>query len=116
MAEKETGRAPRVPRATLTTPEEFTTASPHSAYPSGDYSYTVELVGSIQNALGKLTEAVDALKEQSKDHGKKIDEVRMDVHGAKAVFKTLLWVVGVVGTLLGIILSAYFRQLFSGSK
>lgn len=96
------------------TPEEFPT-SPRQQYTSGDYSYTVELVATLNHALGKLTEAVDSLKEASKEHGKKIDDVRMDVHAAKAAGKALLWVVGVVGTLLGLFLAAYFRQLLSGT-
>jgi len=113
--------------------------TPTPSYPSGDYSYTVELVATIQNALGRLTEAVESLKEQSKEHGKELreqggelkeikeqvkelreqrkelSEIGKDVYAAKAVGRTLLWVVGVVGTLLGIILAAYFRQLFGGS-
>jgi hypothetical protein len=73
------------------------------------------LVAGINHALGKLTEAVDSLKEASKEHGKKIDDVRMDMHAAKASGRTVLWVVGVVGTLLGLFLAAYFRQLLSGA-
>lgn len=99
----------------MTTPEEYTTVE-SSRLPSGDYSYTVELVGAIQHELGKLAEAVNSLKEQSKEQGKKLDDVRMDVHGAKAAVKTLLWVVGLVGTLLGLLIAAYLRQLFSGGK
>lgn len=68
----------------------------------------------MQEALGKLTEAVESLKEQSKEHGKELKEIGKDVHAAKAVARTLLWFVGAAGTLLGIILAAYFRQLFSG--
>jgi hypothetical protein len=97
------------------TPEDFpTTPSSHTGYPSGDYSYTVELVSAIQHQLGALTEAVNSLKDQTKEQGKKLDDVRMDVHAAKAGGKTLLWVVGIVGTLLGLFLAAYFRQLISG--
>jgi hypothetical protein len=98
-----------------TTPEGYPTIPSGANYPSGDYSYTVELVGAIQHQLGRLTEAVDSLKEQSKKTGEKLDEVRMDVHAAKAGGKALLWVVGIVGTLLGIVLAAYFRKLFGTS-
>lgn len=97
------------------TPPRFAETPPPQYLPSGDYSYTVELVGTIQHTLGKLTEAVESLKEQSKEHGKKLDEVRMDVHGAKSAGKALLWAVGVVGALLGIILTAYLRQIFNVS-
>jgi hypothetical protein len=40
----------------------------------------------------------------------------MDMHAAKAGGKTLLWVVGIFGTLLGIFLAAYFRQILSNGK
>ena len=70
----------------------------------------------MQEAVGKLTEAVQALKEQSKDQSKKLDEIRMDVHAAKSAGKALLWVVGIFGALLGIVLAAYFRRLLSGAS
>ena len=69
----------------------------------------------MQGTLGRLTEAVDALKDQSKKTSEKLDDVRMDVHAAKAGAKTLLWVVGLVGTLLGIVLAAYFRKIFGST-
>jgi hypothetical protein len=96
-----------------TTPPQHDIPTPQ--LPGADYSYTVELVGAIQNQLGMLTEAVNSLKEQSKETSKKLDDVRMDVHAAKAAGKALLWIVGIVGTLLGLFLAAYFRQLLSGS-
>jgi len=98
------------------TPEEYPTPTPSTSYTSGDFSYTVEVVGTINHALGRLTEAVETLKEQMKEYGKKIEDVRMDVHAAKAAGKTLLWIVGVAGTILGLILAAYFRQIISGGK
>lgn len=93
------------------TPESFPTTPPQPQPPGADYSYTVELVGAIQHQLGRLTEAVESLKEHSKEQGKKLDDIRLDVHAAKAAGKTLLWVVGAAGTLLGILLAAYFRKM-----
>jgi len=43
--------------------------------------------------MGKLTEAVESLKEQSKEHGIHLRQIGNDVHAAKVV-------VGVVGTLI----------------
>jgi hypothetical protein len=101
-----------------TTPEDFPTNPPRQL-PSGDYSYTVELVGSINRELGHLAEAVNGLKEQSKDRDKKHDElvkeiraVALDVHGAKAAGKALLWVVSIIGAILGICAGAYLQAQF----
>jgi hypothetical protein len=93
------------PKANLATPEAFPIPTPQAP---------IDL-GSIQHQLGRTTEAVETLKEQIKEHGKKIEDVRMDVHAAKVGGKILLWIVGAVGTLLGFFL-AYFRQILSGGK
>jgi hypothetical protein len=113
MAEKVPGKT-RAQRPASTTPEDYPSVS-SSTYPSGDYTYTLEVVMGMQATLGKLTEAVNALKEQSKDHGKELKEIGKDVHAAKVAGKTLLWIVGIVGTLLGIILAAWFRKLFGAA-
>jgi len=69
------------------------TTPPQVSYPSGDYSYVLEIVMAMQNTLGKLTEAVESLKDQSKGHSGKLDQLGKDVHAAKVV-------VGVVGALI----------------
>lgn len=91
MPEKEPGKSRGRPQST--TPEEYPVTSSQSVYPSGDYSYTVEIVATIQHQLGKLTEAVESLKEQAKTHGRKLEEIGKDVHAAKIV-------IAVVGTLV----------------
>jgi hypothetical protein len=85
-------------------------------YPSGDYSYTVELVGTIQHELGRLTEAVNSLKEQSKEYGSKISQLSHAVHGAKVG----LWVIGVIvaaaGSACGFILKMIFDAVVALHK
>lgn len=85
MDEKE----PRRPAPT--TPEDYPVAAP-AAYPSGDYSYTVELVGNIQHQLGKLTEAVEALKVQVQGQGADIKAINRDIHTAKVFVKIAAWI------------------------
>lgn len=77
MAVQGTGRG----RAQRVDSEDFTIAS--SAPPLGDYKLTVDLVASVNERLGALTEAVKTLKEQSKSHGEKLEAIGKDVHGAK---------------------------------
>ena len=65
-------------------PHEYGVPS-QSQLPGADYSYTVELVGTIQHQLGKLTEALDSLKEQSKEHGTELKAIGKDIHAVKVV-------------------------------
>jgi hypothetical protein len=89
-------------------------------YPAASHDFTLQAVMHMQEAVGKLTEAVNSLKDQGKDRDRKLDDlsrdvraVAMDVHAAKAAGRTLLWVIGVVGTLLGIGVGAYFQGVFA---
>jgi hypothetical protein len=72
-------------------------------------------LGSIQRDIGGLAEAVKTLKEQVKEQSTKLDKLRDDVTSAKAVSKTLIWVISVVGPILGIILGQTFGHWISGS-
>jgi hypothetical protein len=96
MADKETGKS-RI-RASVT-PEEFTTAAPVQVS-SGDYSYTVELVGRIEHQLGKLTEAIESLKAQTREHGSDLKAIGKDVHGTKVAVRVAAWMIGIFLTVL----------------
>ena len=107
------------------TPEKFPSVLPPVGYPNASYDFAVQAVMEMQKTVGQLCEAVASLKDQSRDHDRKLEEstrvsdrrfddvlkevrsVGMDVHAAKASVKTLLWVMGIVGPLLGIIVGAY---------
>jgi hypothetical protein len=86
--EKERGREVTPPRMADVTPP---------AYPSGDYSYVLEIVMKMQDTLGQLKEAVGSLKDQSKHHGEKLDQIGKDVHAAKVVGGFILIVGGLFG-------------------
>lgn len=77
-----------------TTPTSFPQVTP--ALPSGDYSYVLEIVMRPQESVGRLTEAVGSLKEQSKAQSEKLDGIGKDVHAAKVV-------IGVVGALIAVV-------------
>jgi hypothetical protein len=107
----EPGKGSRGPKSTsLTTPEAFPTTAPQ--LPSGDYSYTVELVGSIQHQLGKLTEAVETLKTKAESHSKELRDIGKDVHTAKVVMGIVGGIVTIIATFLGIALKAYLDHLW----
>lgn len=71
-----------------TTAEDVTIPDP-PRLPSGDYSYTVELVGSIQHQLGRLTQAVESLTSKSGENEKELKKLSQDVHTAKTLVKVL---------------------------
>src|SRR5689334_7053124 len=93
MAEKD---RPSRSRASAT-PEDYATTASSSVPPGADYKLTVDLVGSLQHELGKLTEAVNSLKEQSRDHGLELKTISRDIHTAKTTVKI---VGGILAALL----------------
>lgn len=53
-------------------------ANPPSV-PSGDYTYVLEIVMNMQNSMGKLVEAVDSLKTQSRNRDQKQDDAVKEI-------------------------------------
>lgn len=80
----EPGKSTRHPRPTSTTSSEDYPSSSSAYSPGGDLSY-VELVSDIQNRLGRLSEAVETLKESSKEHGAELKGMGKDLHAIKIV-------------------------------
>ena len=87
-----------------TTPEGFPTQSPQ---PSGDYSYTLEIVMNMQLALGKLIEAVDSLKADSREHREALKNIEKEIHGAKMSFRFLIGVFVAFAAVVGWIVTTY---------
>jgi hypothetical protein len=52
-------------RTRETNPSRFP-ETPPPAYPSGDFTYILEIVMKMQDTMGQLKEAVGSLKDQSK--------------------------------------------------
>jgi hypothetical protein len=89
-------------------PTRFAEVPPPASTPSGDYSYTLEVVMGMQATLGKLTEAIDTLKGSIKSQGEKLDSVSRDVHTAKVVMWVAIGITSFLGTIGGIALKALF--------
>jgi hypothetical protein len=96
--EKERGRETTPARMAETTP---------TVYPSGDYSYVLEIVMRMQDTLGQLKEAVGSLKEQSKHHGDKLDQIGKDVHAAKVAMGLVAAIIVGAAGLIGWIVTTY---------
>ena len=71
-----------------TTPGKTAETTPQ-AYTSGDYTYTVELVASINLQIGRLTEAVETLKTETQSHGTKLDEIGRKIHAAEVTVRVV---------------------------
>lgn len=64
-----------------------------------DYAvFTVQTVIEMQKSIGQLHEAVTTLKEQSKQHGEKLDKISHTIYAATAVLLVL-------GTISGFLLN-----------
>jgi hypothetical protein len=88
-----------------TTPQNYPDTTPQPQYTSAEYSYILEAVVGMQATLGKLTEAVEGLKDRSKGHTEKLDQIGKEAHTAKVV-------IGVVGAILLALLAAAAKSYF----
>jgi len=82
------------------TPGKFPDVLPRGGHSTVNHDFTLQAVMHMKEAVGRLIEAVDTLKEQSKSNNQKLDEAVKDIHGAKVAGRALLWAVGVTGTLI----------------
>jgi hypothetical protein len=79
--------------------------------PMVDYSFTLQAIMEMQKSVGKLTEAVESLKEQTRGHGHKLDQIGKDVHAAKVVIGVVGSLILVAAGFLGWIINTLFQYL-----
>ena len=101
MADKE-----RTSQRRPTTPEEYSTFA-SSSPPGGDYKLTVDMVGTLQNQLGRLTEAVEGLKATSKEHSSELKQIGKDIHAAKVVAGVLGGLILLVASFIAWLVNTY---------
>ncbi|MDR3574681.1 MAG: hypothetical protein P4L50_12520 [Anaerolineaceae bacterium] len=97
-----------------TTPEDFPTQSP--LQPSGDYSYTLEIVMQMKESMGRLLEAVDGLKTDSREHRAELKTISQEIHGFKVGAR---WVIAVClgfGALIGWAVTTYISVIQSAAR
>lgn len=87
------GKDQRASEGEQASPTRFPETTPQML-PSGDYSYTLEIVMKTQLSIGKLIEAVDGLKSTQKEQAAKLDRISHQIYAAIAV-------VVIVGTVIG---------------
>jgi hypothetical protein len=55
----------------------------------------------MQLAMGKLIEAVDGLKTDSKEHREALKNIEKEIHGAKVSFRVIIGVLLAIAALVG---------------
>jgi hypothetical protein len=93
--------------ASETTPTRFAETTPPQSFPSGDYTYVLEIVMNMQVSVGKLIEAVDSLKAHSKDHGKELSDIAKDVHAAKVTMRVVGGLIVLIGGAIAWLVNTY---------
>lgn len=93
-----------------TTPPRYPDTPP-PILPSGDYSYTVEIVMKMQHSMGELTEAVKGLKERQAEQAKKLDRISHQMYAAIVV----LTLVGGIFWYFANSINSLITQLISNS-
>ena len=99
--DRERGRETTTPRLPDIEPQVF---------PSGDYTYILEIVMGMQGTMGKLIEAVESLKRQSERQGDKLDSIGRDVHAAKVVISVVGALTVLAGALAGWMITTYISM------
>jgi F0F1-type ATP synthase assembly protein I len=61
----------------------------------------------MQESVGRLTEAVTSLKDQSKSHGDKLENIGKDVHAAKVVISVVGGLIVLVGAICAWLINTY---------
>jgi hypothetical protein len=105
MSERELGRQTK--SHSTTTPEGYTTVPPNVAYPSGDYSYILEIVMGMQKTLGQVEQAVKTMTDDFREERKKISRLRHIIYAAG--------VVGTIGLAILVFLANKFADVFIAS-
>lgn len=79
------GREQRGAGGEQVSPPRYPETTPPPNFPSGDYTYVLEIVMNMQHTMGKLTEAVNGLKENQAEQRKKLDRISHQIYAAIAV-------------------------------
>jgi uncharacterized membrane protein len=75
------------------TPKRFAETTP-PAYPGSDYNFILQGVFDIQKSMGRMEQAVETLKDQQKEQGRKLDGISHKIYAAIVVLV-------LVGTIIG---------------
>jgi hypothetical protein len=99
------GKEQRGAGAEQVSPPRYPETTPPPRLPSSDYTYVLEIVMNMQNTMGKLTEAVENLKEGQKEQRTKLEQIGKQIYAA-------IVVIVLVGSILGFFANSINNLLF----
>jgi len=80
------------------------------SYRGSDYNFTLQIAFELQKSVSQLTQAVETLTEQSKDHGMKLDRLSHISYAAGVVLALLLAVGGWTLKIASDVAVSYFNN------
>ena len=94
-------------------PDEFPETPPPQLT---DWSWTLQMLMELQRNVGELSQSVETLTRQSKEHDKKLDRIRHRIYAAVAVLTilgaALLWLLNAVSDeIVAVVKEALLRSI-----
>ncbi|MBU4233509.1 MAG: hypothetical protein KJ822_17770 [Proteobacteria bacterium] len=80
--------------------------TPPQEYVLPEHSFTLQAIMEIQKSIGKLTQAVETLTEDSKKNGVKLDDISHKVYAAQVTIKV---VGGILSVISGVVLVLFWK-------
>ena len=94
-------------------PDEFPETPPPQLT---DWSWTLQMLVELQRTVGELSQSVETLTRQSREHDKKLDRISHRIYAAVAVLTilgaTLLWLLNAVSDeIVAVVKEALLRPI-----
>ena len=94
-------------------PDEFPETPPPQL---ADWSWTLQMLMELQRTVGELSQSVETLTRQSKEHDKKLDRISHRIYAAVAVLTilgaALLWLLNAVSDeIVAVVKEALLRSI-----
>lgn len=93
----------KISQKTITTPQLPDTTPP--VYPDSSYNFSIQAIFEMQLALGKLTQAIEHLTDQSKIHTSKLDQINHKISVAQGILIAGTVILTLIGSAITFLLT-----------
>jgi len=83
--------------------------TPPQEYVLPEHSFILQAIMEMQKAIGKLTQAVETLTEDSRKNGAKLDDISHKVYAAQVTIK----IVGGILSIIGGVVLVFFWKIWA---